>query len=213
MNDCITTKKQSTTKPCAYFLGYTVNPTDSIMASSHPQFYVVTAFVHYHARFWCTWYVFNKIDFHKHWNCTINDCLISGKIRIEYCMYSSGELFMRSQGGYFGVYFPSCAATTEINIKITLEWVHEQFVTRVHTLSYFVTQHNESINDDKNGDVHTSSPCLTRPVCVLRMTSQSTADNVTLTRQLWGEHVKMISNALHIDLIHGDIHDWPCNKN
>ena len=26
MNDCITTTKQSTTKPCAYFLGYTVTP-------------------------------------------------------------------------------------------------------------------------------------------------------------------------------------------
>ena len=26
MNDCITTTKQSTTKPCAYFLGYTVGP-------------------------------------------------------------------------------------------------------------------------------------------------------------------------------------------
>ena len=26
MNDCITTTKQSTTKPCAYFLGYTVYP-------------------------------------------------------------------------------------------------------------------------------------------------------------------------------------------
>ena len=26
MNDCITTTKQSTTKPCAYFLGYTVAP-------------------------------------------------------------------------------------------------------------------------------------------------------------------------------------------
>ena len=26
MNDCITTSKQSTTKPCAYFLGYTVLP-------------------------------------------------------------------------------------------------------------------------------------------------------------------------------------------
>ena len=25
MNDCITTTKQSTTKPCAYFLGYTVH--------------------------------------------------------------------------------------------------------------------------------------------------------------------------------------------
>ena len=27
MNDCITTTKQSTTKPCAYFLGYTVHDT------------------------------------------------------------------------------------------------------------------------------------------------------------------------------------------
>ena len=27
MNDCITTTKQSTTKPCAYFLGYTVQQT------------------------------------------------------------------------------------------------------------------------------------------------------------------------------------------
>ena len=26
MNDCITTTKQSTTEPCAYFLGYTVSP-------------------------------------------------------------------------------------------------------------------------------------------------------------------------------------------
>ena len=26
MNDCITTTKQNTTKPCAYFLGYTVHP-------------------------------------------------------------------------------------------------------------------------------------------------------------------------------------------
>ena len=28
MNDCITTTKQSTTKPCAYFLGYTVIDSD-----------------------------------------------------------------------------------------------------------------------------------------------------------------------------------------
>ena len=28
MNDCITTTKQSTTKPCAYFLGYTVSQKD-----------------------------------------------------------------------------------------------------------------------------------------------------------------------------------------
>ena len=31
MNDCITTTKQSTTKPCAYFLGYTVNPQHQTM--------------------------------------------------------------------------------------------------------------------------------------------------------------------------------------
>ena len=29
MNDCITTTKQSTTKPCAYYLGYTVDVLDS----------------------------------------------------------------------------------------------------------------------------------------------------------------------------------------
>ena len=30
MNDCITTTKQSTTKPCAYFYGYTVSPLPQI---------------------------------------------------------------------------------------------------------------------------------------------------------------------------------------
>ena len=34
MNDCITTTKQSTTKPCAYFLGYTVYINDGILWSS-----------------------------------------------------------------------------------------------------------------------------------------------------------------------------------
>ena len=31
MNDCITTTKQSTTKPCAYFLGYTVHEVQVIL--------------------------------------------------------------------------------------------------------------------------------------------------------------------------------------
>ena len=40
MNDCITTTKQSTTKPCAYFLGYTVwsVPCVSASAISHDIF-------------------------------------------------------------------------------------------------------------------------------------------------------------------------------
>ena len=37
MNDCITTTKQSTTKPCAYFLGYTVLPTMVMYAFIYPD--------------------------------------------------------------------------------------------------------------------------------------------------------------------------------
>ena len=33
MNDCITTTKQSTTKPCAYFLGYTVREYDGFVCN------------------------------------------------------------------------------------------------------------------------------------------------------------------------------------
>ena len=54
-------------------------------------------------------------------------------------MYSCDELFMRSIECYFGVYFPRCCATREINTKITPSWAHRQFVTRVHTLFYIYT--------------------------------------------------------------------------
>ena len=37
----------------------------------------------------------------------------------------------------------------------------------------FLTRHNESINDDKNDDLYTSSPCLTCSVFIPLMTSQS----------------------------------------
>ena len=53
-------------------------------------------------------------------------------------MYLSSELFMRSKEGYFGVYFPSFEATREITTKITLEWAHEQFVTRAHEVFHFL---------------------------------------------------------------------------
>ena len=35
MNDCTTTTKQSTTKQCAYFLGYTVEPLELMLCSCH----------------------------------------------------------------------------------------------------------------------------------------------------------------------------------
>ena len=54
-------------------------------------------------------------------------------------MYSCDELFMRSLECYFGVYFPRCCATREINTKITLSWAHKQFATQVHTLFYILS--------------------------------------------------------------------------
>ena len=66
----------------------------------------------------------------------------------------------------------------------------KKMIRRESTYSMlFLTRHNESINDDKNDDVYTSSLCLTRSVFVLPMTSQSIADDVTMTRQLWRDHV------------------------
>lgn len=53
----------------------------------------------------------------------------------------SGELFVRSRECYFGVYFTSCEARSEIYTKITFEWAHKRFVMTVHTLFYFLHDH------------------------------------------------------------------------
>ena len=48
--------------------------------------------------------------------------------------------------------------------------------------------HNESINDYKNDDLYTSSPCLNRSFFLL-MASQLIVDDVTTNRKLWRDHV------------------------
>ena len=45
------------------------------------------------------------------------------------------------------------------------------------------------MNDDKNDDLHTSTTFLARSVYILLTKSQSNADDVTMTRQLWRDHV------------------------
>ena len=40
MNDCITTTKQSTTKPCAYFLGYTVSENTASLLFNEKWFHI-----------------------------------------------------------------------------------------------------------------------------------------------------------------------------
>ena len=95
-------------------------------------------------------------------------------------MYSSDELFQRSREGYFCVYYKH-----KNNTQVNAETVRHESTYII----LFLTRHSESINDDKNDDLYTSSPCLTRSSIVLRMTSQSIADDVTITRQLWCDHV------------------------
>ena len=53
----------------------------------------------------------------------------------------------------------------------------------------FLTRNNESINGDKNDNLYSSSPCLTRSIFVVLMTLQSIADDVTMPRHLWRDHV------------------------
>ena len=69
--------------------------------------------------------------------------------------------------------------------------------------------HNHSINDDKNDDLHTSSPCLASSVYVL-LTSQTTADDNVQTIVTRAREKK--SNSLDIDFIHDDIHGQSCKK-
>ena len=80
-------------------------------------------------------------------------------------MYSSVELFLRSRESYFA-------------------WTARQEGTYIILL---LKRHNYSIKDDKILFL-TSTPCLTRSVYILLMTSQSIADDVTLSRQLWRDH-------------------------
>ena len=54
------------------------------------------------------------------------------------------------------------------------------------------------------GNKHQNNTKIRLPY-VLLMKSQSIGDDITMTRQLWREHV--ISNSLDIDFIHNDIHD------
>ena len=143
-----------------------------------------------------------------HW--PLGDC---DEIYIEWCMYSSGELFLRSREGYFGVYFPSCEATMETNTKGTLEWAQKQFVTRVHTLFNFL--HGMRIHKwrrkRRSSHIDTSSHIALIIFCIwwrhnlLLMTSQS-PDNCDSS--IW----KVISSSLDTDFIHVDIHDRSCKN-
>ena len=87
------------------------------------------------------------------------------------------------------VFISIVASRSEVNTTIILEWAQKQFVTRVHTLFFFLIPHNGSMDDDKNNDLYTPGPCFTRSVFVLLMMSQSIVDDVIISRQMWRDHV------------------------
>ena len=66
------------------------------------------------------------------------------------------------------------------NTRVSAETVRDENIYII----WFLTRHNVSMNDDKNDDFYKSSPRPTRSVFVV-MASQSIADGVTITRQLW----------------------------
>ena len=119
---------------------------------------------------------------------------------------------MYSREGYFGVYFPSCAATREINTIITLEWVHKQFVTRVHTSFNFLHDITNPLNDAKT-KIFTHNPCVSLACITLCWWRH----NQSVMTSQWPDNCdantwQLISNSLDIDFIHGDIHGRSCKK-
>ena len=91
--------------------------------------------------------------------------------------------------GLFLYLFPELRSNQGIkhknNIRVSTETVRHESTCII----LYLIRHNEYVNDDKNDGLHTSSPCLNRSVFFLLMTSQSIADDVTITRQLWRDHV------------------------
>ena len=64
--------------------------------------------------------------------------------------------------GLFLCFFPELRSN-EWNKHKNNTWVSAETIRYESTyIILFLKRHNESINDDKNDDIYTSSPCLTR---------------------------------------------------
>ena len=84
--------------------------------------------------------------------------------------------------GFFWCLFPELQNNEENNTKKHSS-ERRNSLSRQYIPYFFFTWHNESINEDKSYDLYISSPCLTRSVFVLLVTSQSIADDVAMTSQ------------------------------
>ena len=93
------------------------------------------------------------------------------------------------QRGLFLCLFPNLRSNEGHNHKNNTRMGAETVLDESTYIILFLTRHNGSIDDDQNDDLYISSPCLTRSVFVLLMTSQSIVDDATITRQFWRDYV------------------------
>ena len=113
--------------------------------------------------------------------------------------------------GLFWCLFPELRSNDGNKYQITPEWAQKQFVTRVHTLFYFLHDIT-SINDDKTTIV------THRPrVSLARFSFCWWRHNRLLLTSQWPDNCDaitwvLISSSLDIDFIHGDIHSRSCKK-
>ena len=84
--------------------------------------------------------------------------------------------------------FPELRSNEGKNIKITLELAQKQFVARVHILFFFLHDIRNPWMTIKRRSLHIVPASHTFDF-VLLMTSQSIADDVTMTRQLWCDYL------------------------
>ena len=98
----------------------------------------------------------------------------------------NGFTVHETQRGSFWCLFPTLRSIKgnkhQNNTRVSTVTVHH----KSKYIILFLTRRNGSMNDNKN-DLYTS--CLTCSVSVLLMMSQSIADDVTMTRQSWHDHV------------------------
>ena len=119
---------------------------------------------------------------------------LSFYVQIEWCMYSRAQL------------------RKLITREITLSWAHKQFVTRVHTLFYFLHDiTNPKMTLKTRIFSHHPRASLARfSFCWWRH------NRLAMTSQ-WPDHCdantwQVISNSSYIDFIHGNIHGRSCKK-
>ena len=140
-------------------------------------------------------------------------------------MHSRDDLFMRSLKCHFGVYFPRCFATQEINTKITLSWAHNSPHEYIHYAIYVLCEISKWL-----GNWQTSRGVTIRLATIRYISRYTTHDMVhdTIQNQLiyyqWKilKHCGMCHQYCYIKTvilarnsefkINKDVHNHPCPK-